>query len=162
MPSDELRLRLQEARERKESEALPVRLSAVHCQGYRQAEEIPDWIPDRIRSFVKAGPDGDTRIPAGTPDEQVDRWIEEFARDHGLGGHVLLKTGMRSFPWLECRLPDDGWAAVLRSALGGDLFLASADRTVLVVVFEEEHEYLAFAARAPAPGAGSGPGPDQG
>ncbi|SFD79398.1 hypothetical protein [Streptomyces aidingensis] len=153
MPSDELRLKLQEARERKESEALPVRLSGVDCQGYRSAEEIPDWIPDRIRVFEKAGTAADARIAGDTPDEEVDRWIEGFAREHGLGGHVLLKTGMRLFPWMECRLPEEGWAAALRSALGGDLFLVSAGRSVLVVVFEEEHEHLAFAARDTAPDA---------
>jgi hypothetical protein len=81
------------------------------------------------------------------------RWtggIESFARDHGLGTHVLLRTGMRFFPWLGCPLPESGWAGPVREAPGGDLVLVAADGGALVVVFEEEYSYQGFATYGPA------------
>ncbi|MDT0318468.1 hypothetical protein [Streptomyces millisiae] len=90
-----------------------------------------------------------TAISEEAGPERVNAWLEAFAHGQGLGTHVLLRTGMAFFPWLECQLPESGWATIVRGALGDDLFVASADGNVLVVVFAEEYDYQGFAAHAP-------------
>ncbi|WP_129838898.1 hypothetical protein [Streptomyces sp. RFCAC02] len=152
MASERLRRMLQEARERETAAALPDRLPGIRCGGYRQETDLPAWVATAIAGFIRTDSVPVATIGEDAGPERLADWIESFARDRGLGDHVLIGTGMRFFPWLECVLPGSGWATAVRAALGEDLFAVSADGTVLVAVLAEEYDYLGFAAHASAPG----------
>jgi hypothetical protein len=153
MPSEELRARLQRRKEEPRAEALRTalreELATAEAFGYLPDSEIPEWVAVRFRAAVRVASVPDARIGEDAGEERVNRWIEEFARDHGVTGRVALRTGMTFFRWLDCRLPAEGWAGPVRARLGGDLVLLSSARDALVIIFEEEYDYLAFASGPP-------------
>ncbi|MFI8217863.1 hypothetical protein [Streptomyces sp. NPDC085932] len=153
MPSEELRKKLQRRKEEAEAARLPERLGGVRTQGYRQDGEMPDWPARALAEFQRTDSVPASRIGDEASDDEVDRWIEDFAAEAGIGARFYVRTGMELFPWLDCAVTGPGWAGSLRRELGGDLVLLSHDAQALVVIFEEEYDYQAFRhpQRAPRP-----------
>jgi hypothetical protein len=144
VPSEELRKKLQRRKEEAEAARLLERLGDVRTLGYRQDDEMPDWPASALAAFQRTDSVPASRIGDEASDGEVDRWIEEFAAEAGIGSRFYVRTRMELFPWLDCAVTRPGWAGSLRQVLGSDLVFLSHDARAMVVIFEEEYDYQAF------------------
>lgn len=140
--SRELQEKLRLHKEKREAEKI---LSALDGIKYHGPESIPEWVDGEIAEYLSSASVPDSQISDELGEDRVESWMEQFAEQAGIGQTVHIRTSMQFFPWLECALPERGWARKLREVLGSDLMLLSHDIRVLVVFFEGEYEYHAFA-----------------
>lgn len=143
MASNELRLKLQRRREEEQASGISESLTGARTLGYVQDDEIPDWVRLKVSEWMRSDSSPDSRIDDEVQDK-VDRWIEKFAHDSGVGKRFYCRTGLVFFPWLDCEVDDGDWVRELRLAIGNDLVIVSRDKKVAVAFFQEEYEYLAF------------------
>ncbi|WP_405507055.1 hypothetical protein [Streptomyces purpurascens] len=144
MPSEELRKKLQLRKEETEAARLPELLGDVRTLGYRQDNEMPGWLARILAEFRRTDSVPTSRIGDEASEEEVNRWIEKFTEESGVGKRFYVHTRMEFFPWLDCLVARPGWVGSLREVLGSDLVFVSHDAKALVVIFEEEYDHQAF------------------
>ncbi len=143
-PSRTLQEKLQERKEQQISATLLEQDWVLSQAQYVGNAEIPSWIESRIREVLKATSIPDSRMPDNIPPKVFNEWVEELAQGCTLGDQVIVRTDMKFFPWLKCRIPESGWPSGARSAHGGDLYLVSTQHPVLLSIIEDEYDFLAF------------------
>jgi hypothetical protein len=144
--SEELRSRIQLARERKEKERIEDTLPKQMFEGFVSASEIPDWVAKEFARFTRTSTQPDYSISTESRHE-LGAWIESLTRDLEFSDVILVRTGLEYFPWLQFRCTPSGWAELLMQAVGRDVALLSQDKQNVLVIFEEEYEYIAFATK---------------
>ncbi|MEV6046595.1 hypothetical protein [Streptomyces xanthochromogenes] len=161
MPSEELRQKILLNKEKKEMALLPGRLGGLEVMGYVSDDDVPSWVSDSLREFRSVVVEPHVRIDGDSGGPRLDEWHLGLLRSAQITERFFCSTGMRNFPWVDCRVSGENWIRSIREGLGGDLYFLSHEKNSLVVIFEEEYEYIGFSRHAPASGGAQvvGPGP---
>jgi hypothetical protein len=145
VPSAELRRKPTKFREEKQAKELLVAVSVLPEASLPAAGGgVGPWVLETIAAVTKASSVPEERISYTVEDSELDSWSERFAARHNFSGHVLCRTGMSFYPWLNFRLEGTGWSRTVRDALGDDLVMVSGDEKSVLVFFSEEYEHIAF------------------
>jgi hypothetical protein len=152
VPSEELRQKILLIKEKKEAALLPRRLAGVQVIGYVGDSEIPSWVSEALRECRSVVASPQSRINGDSEGPRLDEWSLRLLRSAQIDERFFCSTGMRNFPWIDCRVSGSNWIGSIREVFGGDLYFISRDKTSLVVIFEEEYEYIGFSRHAPGAG----------
>ncbi|MGW5529048.1 hypothetical protein [Streptomyces xanthochromogenes] len=162
MPSEELRQKILLNKEKKEMALLPGRLGGLEVMGYVSDDEVPSWVSDSLREFRSVVVEPHVRIGGDSGGPRLDEWHLGLLRSAQIAERFFCSTGMRNFPWVDCRVSGGNWIRSIREVLGGDLYFLSHEKNSLVVIFEEEYEYIGFSRHAPGSGGAQVVGPGTG
>lgn len=144
---------LQRREEERRVDALREALTSLRGLEIRTDDEVlTEWSRQELAAIGRSGSTPDTSLEEDPEPTRLRDWLGGLEERAALGDRIFLGTSLRFLPWLECAVAGRGWLVEAWERAGETLRVISAERTRLLVIFDEEHAIEAFIRTGTRPG----------
>ncbi|GHH80968.1 hypothetical protein GCM10018793_37370 [Streptomyces sulfonofaciens] len=135
--------KLRERREKAALQRIEHSLGNLLTGDSLQSDALPEWVGEAITRSWDIFTEPSEKLRDDAAPEELDAWIEGLLSEHAVTGRVYVASHLGIVPWLECRIPPQGWMATVREAIEEPWQFLSLSLDTMIIVTEAEYYFEA-------------------